>query len=193
MRVNIKMGFLFLVGIIIQSCNKDSFQYGEAFLYMPQATVSGGTNNHYLVPSGAGVYTNNYVIREGKLQVILGVNCSGSFEGEGYTVELKADREETGNVANDATILNSVPLPENSYTLPGVISVQNGNLGSTVYLSIDVDLFDEPQFEGKNLILVVGLHNPTKYDLSNDKKVIKTTVIINVDQIKAKLQSERTN
>ena len=46
-------------GFLFKACKREKPVYGDAYIYMPQATTSGGLNNTYIVPSGGGALTYN--------------------------------------------------------------------------------------------------------------------------------------
>lgn len=56
MKKTILFATIFLSAFMALSCQKGDSEvdYGNSFIYIPQAMVSGGINNYYNVPSGGG-------------------------------------------------------------------------------------------------------------------------------------------
>lgn len=156
--------------------------YGFAYIYMPQATTSGGLNNHYLVPSGAGKDTYNFKEENGKLNIYLGVLRSGKIsDASGFTVDVAASSTQTDEVVASGAISNAVALQAGSYTLPDKAIVQSGKESGSFYLSLDMDVVTNYRHIGKNLVLAVGIANPTHYQLS--KQNTSVVVVIDVDAL----------
>jgi len=71
--------FLCLAGFYACDKGAGTADYGFAYIYMPQATGSGGLDNNYYVPSGEGVYTYQFRVDSvrNELKILLGVSRSG--------------------------------------------------------------------------------------------------------------------
>jgi len=194
MKINMKK-HTFLVAIVLivagfMSCQKGDGDtaFGYTNIYMPEATVSGGLNLNYLVPSGAGLPTYNFQIDSvnHKLNVILGVTRSGKASADGYTVDVVVYADTTNQQITNKAITSGILLPTTMYTLPTKVTVPAGTNYASFYLSIDATAFKAAAFTGKNVALTVGIANPSKYALYN--KYSKTVVIINNDAILPKLK-----
>jgi hypothetical protein len=194
MKINMKK-HTFLVAIVLivagfMSCQKGDSDtaFGYTNIYMPEATVTGGLNLNYLVPSGAGLPTYNFQIDSvnHKLNVILGVTRSGKASADGYTVDVVVYADTTNQQITNKAIINGVLLPTTMYTLPTKVTVPTGKNYASFYLSIDATAFKAAAYTGKNVALTVGIANPSKYALYN--KYSKTVIIINNDAILPKLK-----
>ena len=179
------LAFTVLFTLFSTGCQKSDgdIDFGLQLIYMPQATVT-GTNNHYVVPSGAGIYTYNFRVDKGngKLNVILSVLRSGKFSNaQGFMVNVGVSQAET-NMALDI-INNAVALPASMYTLPDNVTVKNGNNSAAFYLSVDINKLMDGTYNGKNLVLGVMISNPTMYELSEKNTSVK--VIIDVDAMRS--------
>lgn len=182
---NINFLFLLLalgVGLIFTACSEEKLEYGEAFIYMPQATTTGGVNTLYTVPSGGGEMTYNFQSENGKINIILGVMRSATFAGEDFTVDIVTMKDETDKLIESGQVRNSVPMPDNIYTLPSKVTVSNSN-EAVFYLSVDsATLINDLAYTGQNMVLTVGLANPTKYELADNNTF--TNIILNIDAIR---------
>ncbi|MBK5722925.1 hypothetical protein JGH11_18815 [Dysgonomonas sp. Marseille-P4677] len=157
--------------------------YGLSYIYMPQATSTGGLNNNYLVPLGGGEYTYNFKVSEDKtqLQVILGVLRSGSMTGFAYTVDIVSQADLATQVVESGEIKDAMVLPQSFYSLPQSISVTGNNNGGTFYMSVSMDALKQEALVGKKLVMAVAISNPTAYELSPVNT--NTVVVIDVDAI----------
>lgn len=188
MKRNILFITVVLVLAMFAGCQKGDgdADYGYTNIYMPQATVTGGLNLNYAVPSGDGFETYNYKIDSinHKLNVILGVIRSGKQSDDGYSVSVSVNKDTTTQLITKNVITNGVLLPDASYTLPTSVSVPAGQSYSSFYLSIDAVTLKT--FSGKKAAITIAISNPSNYTLYT--KYSKTVVIIDVDAIKAKLK-----
>lgn len=173
----------FLIGFIFSGCNKDLPVYGDGIVYMPQATSSGGLDNTYLVPSGGGKYTYNFLVNNGKVNIILGVKRSGTFVGENFTVNINVDKEEANQVITSGNIPNAEVLSAEDYTLPSKVTVNSSNEAS-FFLTVDSAYLigNYSHTGGKKLVLAVDINSPSAYKLSD--KYNKTIIIIDVDALR---------
>lgn len=169
-------------GFLFMACKRETPVYGEAYIYMPQATVSGGIDNMYVVPSGGGEMTYNFKPDNGKIDIALGVSRSATFRGEGFTVDIVVRQDKTNEFVASGTLTNAVALPENSYSLPSQVTVTGSN-SATFYLSVDsAMLINDLAYTGQKMVLAVGIANPTAYAISDNNNL--TMVIIDVDAMR---------
>ena len=171
---------LLLAAVFMFSCEEDDNkkEWGNTKVYMPQAAMLNGglTNNNYPVPLNNNAATKNYKLDEANkiLQVYLGVYRSGLQKLESYSVQVAADNAATASyVAGNA---NRIALPSDAYTLPDNATVPDGERETIFYLTVDLKKLGE-DFLSKNIVLIVGISNPSKYELN--ESLSKTTVIIN--------------
>lgn len=172
-----------MLGAVV-GCEKDDSKadFGFTSLYMPQALSSGGIDSMYLVPSGNGEMTYNFKAENGKIEIMLGVMLSGKRAPDaGYTVDIKTFSDITDDLIASGAIHNAVAMPADMYTLPAQATT-TGDREAAFYLSVDsAELMNNLDYLGENLILTVGLSNPTRYPLSN--KNTHTTIVINRDAL----------
>jgi hypothetical protein len=175
---------------VFTGCQKavSKIAVGLTYIYIPQSTVSGGTNLNYLVPTGLDTNRYNFQIdtKNKKVNVLLGVLRSGEQVGAGYTVTVST-RADTiaqliGNglikVAPNAT-KTVVQLPSSAYTLPTTVTVPDNQYMANFYLSID-----EPTLKtyvGQKVAVCVMITNPTAYLLNQVNN--KVVIIIDVDSL----------
>lgn len=176
---------LLAIGLVACDGSDGEADYGFAYLYMPQATSGGGLDNNYHVPSGGGSYTANYKIKDGKLEIILGVLRSGQLSNSAYSVDIISRADTTRQIVASGAIPDAVALAENQFSLPAKVDVPSDKSGETFYLSVPVEVLKEVAFAGKKLIVTVGITNPTKYELNTRKT--STVVIVDVDAMLDKL------
>ena len=184
----------FIAGLIVTiafvSCEKiDSDKaFGYSQIFIPQSTVSGGQNLHYLVPTGANKDTYNFKVDTlgNKVNVLLGVSRSGLEAYDTYTVNIETCTDTINTlIANGGinTVASAIPvqlLPETVYTLPASVSVPAGKYSESFYLEIKLDVLKT--YVGQKVALCIAITNPTKYTLSaTNNKVI---VLIDVDKLK---------
>ncbi|MGI6520584.1 MAG: hypothetical protein ACOX2D_05555 [Fermentimonas sp.] len=171
--------FLFL--ILLLSCDDDisKREWGDSKIYMPQACMlDGGLTNNYPVPLNNNPSTNNYTINKefGLLQIVLGVYRSGKQTLKGYSVEVAPNIIETKKFIMDND--KRVMLPEDTYTLPSVVNVKDGERQAIFHLTIDLNKLTKeyPDFGTKDICLIVEISNPSKYELN--EYLSKTNIII---------------
>lgn len=187
MRNSIKINSLLLlfmlsVGLIFTTCDQEKIEYGEALIYMPQATTTGGVNTLYSVPSGGGEMTYNFKAEDGKINIMLGVVRSGTFEGEDYSVDIVSLKDQTDQMVASGQIRNAVAMPDDIYSLPTKITTTNSR-EATFFLSVDsTALINDLSYTGQNMVLAVGIANPTNYALSEKNTV--TIVVLDIDAIR---------
>ena len=170
---------LILATVILFSCEDDDNkkEWGNTLIYMPQAAILNGglTSNDYPVPFNNNLATKNYEFNESSklLTIFLGVYRSGMQKLESYSVQIAADDAATTIAA--ARFSNGVVLPNSAYTLPNNITVPNGEREAIFNLTVDMSKLEQ-DFSSNRIVLVVGLSNPSKYELN--ESLSKTTIII---------------
>jgi hypothetical protein len=169
--------------VALNSCDKgyNSTSFGYNYIYMPQATVSGGLNLNYPVPVGLDSATYNYQIDtvNHKVNVDLGVSVSGEQSNTGFTVNVSVNNDTTNQIISGGSIANAVLMPGTMYSLPSSVTVPAGQHLATFNLSIDAVALKA--YAGKMALLTVQLSNPTSYVLNTVYN--KTVVIINVSAL----------
>ena len=176
---------LLLVSLAVglASCGTDDNEkaLGITKVYMPQAAMlDGGLTHNYPVPLNNNASTNNYTIDSTStnytLKIVLGVYRSGLQTLDAYSVTVAADTAATTTAV--AGISKGIRLPSDTYTLPTTVSVPNGKRENTFYLEVDLKklIAQYSSYASKKIVLVVGISNPTKYELN--ESLSKTTVII---------------
>jgi hypothetical protein len=184
-----KIIFIAAAGLLLAgffSCEKgDNLDdYGFACIYMPQATVSGGLNNNYYVPSGDGVYTYNFKIdaSKGELQILLGVLRSGDLSNSAYSVDIVARMDTTNQILSNGLVEGGMIFPSNMYSLPKKVEVAANKSGEGFYMTVPINALKSDNYTDKKLVLTVGLANPSLFELSD--KNTKTVVILDVNAIR---------
>lgn len=194
MKIHIKHNIFFLALALMlaafagcQKNDKDT-DYGITNIYMPQATISGGSNLNYVVPAGRDSMTYNYRIdtKNKVVNIPLGVLRSGKQSGGGFsvTVSSRADTVNTliGNglikVAPNAT-KTVVLLPTTAYTLPTTVSVADGQYLASFNLSVDIATLKT--YAGKKVAVCVQISNSSAYTINT--AINKVIVIIDVDTL----------
>ena len=164
------------------SCDKDDSdtQWGNTKIYMPQASLlNGGLSNEYPVPCNADPVNKNYEFDSitKVLKIPLGVYRSGLETKEAFSVKVDADPAASATAAQN--IPRGLALPPGTYSLPSEALVESGSREKTFFLTVDLQKVVDasPAAASKQLVLVVGISDPTKYELN--EKLSKTTVIIN--------------
>lgn len=176
------LAFMMLCFIVITGCKEGDgdADYGFAYIYIPQATTSGGLNNHYSVPGGSGKDTYNFKVEGGKLNIYLSVLRSGKIsDASGFTVDVAASPTQTEEVVTSGEVSNAVALETGKYSLPDKVTVESGKDSASFFLSLDVEELKESIYTGKNLALVVEIKNPSRYELSN--QYTSVVVVVDVD------------
>lgn len=152
--------------------------YGFPYIYMPQATFSGGLDNYYSVPAGGGEYSYNFKVEEGKLNVILGVLRSGKVSNEAYSVSVNS----LDPSAEELAAIGAVLMPSSIYSLPQTVEVPADQSGETFYLSIDAEALKSGVYDDQKLAMIVEISNPTNFELAEDGTSV--VVILDVNNIK---------
>ncbi len=152
--------------------------YGNALIYIPQATQSALIDNFYNVPSGDAENTYNFKLDDGKINVLMGVVRSGKLSGSAFSVKVNVLEDKTASAAAE---LGAEQLPSSLYTLPKSVSVEAGKNAASFSLSLDKAGLGV--YSGKKLVLVVGISDPTAYELA--KVATEVTVVVDVDALLA--------
>ena len=164
--------------------------YGFPYVYIPQATFT-GLNNFYPVPGGSGDYsTLTYKVeKQGNtpttLNVLLGVLRSGKFsDAGGFTVNVDVLSGMTSEMIASGEITDAVALPSSMYTIPNKVSVESGSNNASFYLSVDIGKLMDGTYNGKNLVLAVGISNPEPKNFLLSETNTSVVVIIDVDAMR---------
>jgi len=176
---------LFLAGFYACDKGASTADYGFAYIYMPQATGSGGLDNNYYVPSGEGAYTYNFKVDSvnNELQILLGVLRSGDLPNAAYSVDIVARTDTTSQIISDSLVENGVTFPSSMYSLPQTVNVASNESGSSFYMTVPTEALKDDSYTDKKLVLTVGLANPSKFELSAANT--NTVIILDVDAIRA--------
>lgn len=170
--INILSVFSAILALTV-SCEEKP-DWGNAYVYMPQASIlDGGVTHNYPVPLDNNPTTRNYLIDDnGDLLVTLGVYRSGLQALESFSVEVYTDTD--ADISGDG---NPV-LPDGYWSLPETVTVQDGQREAIFYLRVDIGKLqqDFPDYFDKTLVLTVGIRNPSKYQLN--EALSKTVVMI---------------
>ncbi len=165
---------LFILAVVITcflsvSCQKTDgeIDYGNTFIYIPQATAGAGLSSDYFVPSGTGENTRNFKVNGDNIDIMLGVLRSGKEKGEAFSVDIVVDRSRSS-------------MPEAIYTLPSKVEVKSGSNQASFYLSVSKASLSD--YAGKKLNLILSLANPSRYELA--EKNISVNIILDVDALK---------
>ena len=175
---------LFMSGFFACDKGDGAADYGFAYIYMPQAAVSGGLNNNYYVPSGEGVYTYNFKVDADKkeLQIRLGVLRSGKLSNAAYSVDIIARTDTTYQIISGGLIENGMIFPTDMYSLPQKVAVAANKNSESFYMTVPADALKDNRYTDKKLVLTVGLANPSRFELS--AKNTNTVVILDVNAIR---------
>ena len=178
---------VFLSTSALPGCEKnDSAQpFGVTNIFMPQATVSGGSNNNYPVPAGNDSATWNYTIDSvnNKVNVLLGVCRGGTQSYDPFSVSITTNTDTVNQLILAGTLgAGTVLMPADLYTLPSSVSVGAGAVAASFNLSLDETKLK--LYAGSKLVLAVSIGNPTKYQLN--AKLSTTIVLVNVNALPLK-------
>ena len=173
------------------SCDENDAtrDYGFAYVYIPQATVT-GLDNSYPIPLGPLDQYTSYACKfdgaTGRLDIEVGVIRSGYFaQQKGYSVDLGVSASETADklAAYSEAGTPATELPAAVVTVPSKITVPDGQSGEGVYVSVDLNALALQKTSlwvtDKYKLLVLGLEisNPTEYELAENN----TSVVIVLD------------
>lgn len=157
------------------SCEKQQ-DWGLKKIYMPQAAINNSISNDYNVPM-SGQKDNNYLLEGDKLNVFLGVYCSGQGNLQEYSVDVYYDA-----LASTDKASGKVLLAEEYFTIPSTINVPSGERQATFYMTIDLAKLkaEHPEYKTEQLVAVIGIKNPSKFELNEE--ISKTTVVIDASK-----------
>jgi len=175
---------LFLAGFYACDKGAGTADYGFAYIYMPQATIDGGLDNNYNVPSGEGAYTYNFKVDSvnNKLQIMLGVLRSGDVANAAYSVDIIARMDTTNQIISDGLIDGGIAFPSSMYSLPQRVDVAANESGVSFYMTVPTEALKDDAYTDKKLVLTVGLANPSQFELSPTNT--STVIILDVDAIR---------
>jgi len=189
-----KFKFNFLAGLIfiailgiLSGCEKaaSSQDFGLNYIDIPQSLVSSGATLNYLVPTGFDANTFNFSIdaANNKVNVFLGVSCSGKAALDGYSVNITTRADTINQLISNGLIKldakNVVLLPSTAYSLPTKVTVPGGQYAAPFYLTIDKTVLKT--YAGQKVALCVVLSGPTNYMLSPTNSQV--VIIIDVDAL----------
>ncbi len=161
--------FILLIGAVSCRPADSDYAWGEALVYMPQATYS-----PYLVPNGGTVaQTNrNYEIDEENrvLNIYLGVYRSGLQPLGAYTVSVDV---------LDEKLPGTTALIPAYYDLPMDVSCPAGQRDVSFNLSVDLDYLIANR--NKVFSLVVYIYDCSPYPLNED--LTTTSIQINTKEL----------
>ena len=148
--------------ILAFSCTKGDgdADYGNTYIYLPQAMADGGLTSDYPVPSGDGADTYNFRSDGDGIHILLGVLRSGKEAGQAFTVDVLATSSE---------------FPE--YTLPEKVSVAAGSNRASFSLDLPLKVLDD--FKDRKPAITVAISNPTAYQLAAQATSVRIVVDIN--------------
>lgn len=163
--------------VSFSSCDDDQEEYGVKKIYMPQAVIyNGGLTNEYPVPM-PNMSVDNYVIDdEGKLLISMGVYRSGEGDLSDYQVNVYVDDQASATAAENTP--RGAMLGSEYISVPDVVAVTGGNRQKTFKMVVDLPRIKEehPEFNKKKMVAVVGISNPSKWELN--EALSRTTVVI---------------
>ena len=165
---------------ILCSCDKgdSDLDYGDVYIYIAQATTSGGLDNTLMVPSGSGENTYNFKVDGEQLMVYLSVTRSGKISNvKDFSVEVSTDDTLVQEVL--ASLDGSVGLTAADYSIPSSVTVSGKDNYSTFMMVISKSLLEANL--GNKLVAGVKISSPSMYKLSD--KNTSVAVVIDVDQI----------
>ena len=144
------------------SCTKGDgdADYGNPYIYIPQAMFDGGLSSDYPVPSGDGATTYNFLSDGESIHILLGVIRSGKEAGQAFTVRVLA---------------TSSDFPE--YTLPETVSVAAGSNRASFSLDLPLSVLND--FKDRKPAITVAISNPTAYQLAAQATSVRVVVDIN--------------
>ena len=184
MRNRILSAVAILSTFLAFSCQKGDGEadYGNQYIYIPQATVSGGIDNLYNVPSGGAENTLNFRMSEtdADAEVCLGVMLSGKKAGSGFSVGVVVDTDAS---ASAAEALGAAVLPASAYDLPSVVNVESGRNSATFKMLVHKTFIEA---NSGVYALALTLSGPSAYELSS--KATSVVVVIDVESLKNYIQ-----
>jgi hypothetical protein len=177
-----------LISLGFYSCEKgEGFDdYGFAYIYMPQATVSGGLDNNYYVPSGEGAYTYNFKVEGNQLKILLGVLRSGDLPNKEFSVDVIARMDTTLQIVAEQWAEDGMAFPQGLYDFPQKVTVPDNKNGESFYLTVPIDALKADTYTDKRLVLTVAIANPTRFELSDSHT--NTVVVLDVNAIREHIQ-----
>lgn len=162
--------------LLAVSCQKGDgdVDYGNMLVYIPQATVSGGLDYYYTVPSGGAENTYNFIVNGDNVDVLLGVVRSGKASGDAFSVDVVVDN---GLTSKAVTALKAMPLPSSAYTIPSKVGIDAGSNNASFRLEVAKSALTA----GTRYVLGIAIENPSKYELA--KANTEVVVVINCDEL----------
>ena len=175
--------FLFICIPFLHSCEDPALEqeYGEALIYMPQATHNLGTDNNLsitLVPSSDPDTT-----------ITLGIYRSGLQKLQKVTVDLvintdtlakaQAIAQQPDAPAKYDIYKTGVILPSGYYDpLPSTLTILDGDREATTSLVLKKEMILTDFTVGDILLLPVQIKNPTLYELNTACSLTMVVIIV---------------
>jgi len=166
---------------LLAACEKNdsAADFGNNYVYMPQALLSG---LRYNVPAGTDVSNYNYTVDDSKVNVRLGVLRSGKANLESFTVNVTANPDTVAAMISNRVFdaATTVVMSPAMYSLPQTVTVADGQTGTGFLLALDKA--QVKTYAGKKLVLGVVISNSTKYTIN--QKINKVVVVVDVNALK---------
>lgn len=168
------------IATIFYACEEEQI-FGDALIYMPQATHNIGTDNNLTVDLTASSSPDT--------SIVLGVYRSGLQDLQEFTVDMvintdtipkaKAEALKPGANAKYNIYKTGELLPSNYYeALDGKITVPSGSRDVTTHLILKKSSILANYSSGSILLLPVQIKNPTMYELN--ESLCLTMVVVRV-------------
>lgn len=182
--------FLCILPVIFASCSDPAIDdiYGEALIYMPQATHNLGTDCNLNLNLSAAASASDL---SKKTRTTLGIYRSGTHPKETVSVDLVINTDTlaaaqtyalSGKASSLYDIYKTGILLESKYydPLPQQLTIPDGEREATTQLILhDSEIFSD-YGPGQMLILPVQIKNPTRYGLN--KSLSLTMVVIKLNE-----------
>lgn len=162
-------------------------EYGEALIYMPQATHNIGTDNNLNLTLKASDVAADQSLRT---QTTLGIYRSGTHEKKSATVDLAINTDTLTvakqlaldpDAASKYDIYKTGELLQAKYydALPETLTIPDGKREATTQLVLHNKEIFADYAAGDILLLPVQIENPTRYELN--KSLSLTMVVIKLE------------
>jgi hypothetical protein len=177
--------FIYIIRVMLVSCSDPAIGdiYGEALIYMPQATHNLGTDCNLNLNLSVAAVTADPSL---KTQTTLGIYRSGTQPKETATVDLVINSDTLkiakvyalgGNAPSTFNIYKTGVLLESRYydPLPDKLTIKDGERQATTQLILHNSEIFANYSIGQILLLPVQIMNPTRYEL---KKSLSLTMVV---------------
>lgn len=145
---------------------------------MPQSSAFEGEIPHqYPIPFTGNPGTHLLDGQTGILKIFLDAQRDGIIPLRGFSVSVVFDTDHSSSAA--AELSRAVVLPADTYTLPSVVTVEDGALAADFSIDVDVNklIRDYPQLSTSKLVVTVALADPSIYELDAEKS--RVVIVIN--------------